>query len=230
MEIITKNISRLSHQNSLGEKEIDGTGFIAEIGGRSVLVSCGHVFQGQPGKEHSFIYNNSIHNIEIDSLRSNYFQRYSAETILEWPHDLKVVAINDYAFYCLPFVAENPIQLKALSEVTIEDELYLITRDEQGRILKLPCKRSSAVEGAYYYPEKQDRCWALNLIEVDVHGLEKGFSGAPIIHIASGTCIGILQGSTHEKSDVKKTYLRGIVIPSDTLVEKFLLLSKGTSE
>jgi hypothetical protein len=219
-----KLIVPIKHVNESGKTVLDGTGFVANIFGESVLVTCRHNIANNTSKKHYVEIQGQ--KIDIDPLTDNCFG--SPDLSPQPTKDEQGVfqsMVDDYIFVVLPNTYHDAIDLGTSKTVVEGDELELHSYSENGTKNRITVKRKNSNDFAVIHSKSFDfPIHCNNLIEVDSQKLEHGFSGGPVFQ--EGICVGMLQnGAEENRTDGEIMF--GSILTAESIAMRYVKL-KGS--
>jgi hypothetical protein len=113
--------------------------------------------------------------------------------------------IDDYAFLRLSSQQGAILNLRSTVDVQESDHLVLVIHStETGEQIEIDCKRYGIAESASVRIPDGRGVYQLNIIQLTCDGQKSGHSGGPVIHAASGDCIGFLHAGSDELISIIK--------------------------
>ncbi|MDQ3111688.1 MAG: serine protease [Bacteroidota bacterium] len=195
----------LLHKNSKQDdgEYYDGTGFLIEINGRSVLVTCKHNFVASDDTLDYFIYKDIHYSIDR---KSKNFVISARDQERQYVLDSWEIFEDDYAFVCLPNVEiNNPICLKSTDEIIVGEKLILVTHEPKtGKQVIVSCARIEQSEKVSKYDKDGTAADFINLVHLECKEYIPGYSGGAIIHEETGCCIGFLHSGYGNRISIIK--------------------------
>ena len=187
-----------------GSEEYDGSGVLVDMNGVGVLITCKHNLRANSRTYFKCLGKHICLNPYCDEYRE---LPEASDPTINWVQP-KCGEYLDHVIYRLEYNDQLPLAILGdAQDISLDDELDLITHKSNGEMVILKCKLYQDVA----HIEINGKCLAAqNLMSIKFTGVETpipGYSGGGVFHRASGKCMGILvlDGDNHTCQVLKAT-------------------------